>query len=164
MIGLMRKVLSTCFGIGYIPGPGGTYGSLLTVILLYLFIDKTAAWFVGESVAVFLLFYLIFVFVSFWLCNDTVRNFGKDDPKSVCIDEVAGQLITFLFVPLSGGTLLAGFVIFRFFDIVKPYPIHLFEELEDGVGIVSDDVVAGLMSCVLLNLLVVIYGIIVARI
>ena len=163
LISITRKIFSTCFCIGYIPGPAGTYGSFLTVVLLYYFIDKTKHWFVNENAPIFLLGFIVFLFLGFWLCNDTEKNFGKDDPNNVNIDEVAGQLITFLFVPLSVPVLLVGFILFRFFDIVKPYPIHLFEQLDDGVGIMMDDVVAGIMSCVSLHLLLGAYGIIASR-
>lgn len=162
-VSFIRRAFSTCFGIGYIPGPAGTYGSLLCVILLYLFSDYTKQWFLAENAPLFLLAFIAFVLVGFWLCNDTFTNFGKDDPNKVCIDEFAGQLITFLFVPISFPTLLVGFILFRFFDIVKPYPIHLFEQLDDGVGIMSDDVVAGIASCVSLNLLIFCYGVLAAR-
>ncbi|MDR0304701.1 MAG: phosphatidylglycerophosphatase A [Chitinispirillales bacterium] len=163
-ISIVRRIFSTCFYVGYIPGPAGTYGSFLTVALLYHFIDITQFWFINQNAHLFLLGFTIFVFAGFWLCADTLNNFGKDDPKVVIVDEVAGQIITFLFTPLSAPVLLTGFILFRFFDIVKPYPVHLFEQLDDGVGIMTDDVAAGILSCISLNLLLVGYGFIAARI
>jgi phosphatidylglycerophosphatase A len=157
LISAVRRIFSTCFYVGYIPGPAGTYGSLLAVAFLYYFIDKTQLWFINQNVHLFLFGFAIFVFAGFWLCGDTLNNFGKDDPQVVIIDEIAGQTITFLFMPLSIPVLLLGFILFRFFDIVKPYPIHLFEHLDDGVGIMMDDAVAGIMSCICLNLLLVGY-------
>ena len=163
LIRFIRRATSTCFGIGYIPGPAGTYGSLLCVGLLYYFSDYTRIWFLAENAHLFLLGFIAFVFIGFWLCNDSLANFGKDDSNKICIDEFAGQLITFLFVPLSVSTLLVGFILFRFFDIVKPYPIHHFEQMHEGVGIMSDDIAAGIMACVSLNLLIFGYGLIAAR-
>jgi phosphatidylglycerophosphatase A len=164
LISAVRRIFSTCFYIGYIPGPAGTYGSLLCVALLYFFMDNARFIFLAPNAHLFLLGFIIFVFAGFWLCDDTLNNFGEDDPNKVNIDEFAGQAITFLFVPLSIPVLLVGFILFRFFDIVKPYPIHVFERLEEGVGIMADDVVAGIMACVSLNLLLGAYGIIIARI
>jgi len=164
LISSIRRIFSTCFYIGYIPGPAGTYGSLLSVGFLYYFMDKTQYWFINQNAHLVLFIFILFVFAGFWICNDTINNFGEDDPNKVNIDEFAGQTITFLFVPLSVPVLLAGFILFRFFDIVKPYPIHLFEQLDDGVGIMMDDIIAGIMACVSLNLLLEAYGIIIARV
>jgi phosphatidylglycerophosphatase A len=82
--------------------------------------------------------------------------FGSDDPRQVVIDEVAGQLVTFLFIPLSLKTLILGFFLFRFFDVVKPYPIHKFEALEGGLGITMDDVAAGVFANV--TLIAILWG------
>ena len=164
LVSFLRRTLSTCFYTGYIPGPAGTYGSLLAIAFLYFFMDTVRFWFIGENVPLFLLGFLFFVFIGFWLCNDTLTNFGEDDPNKVNIDEFAGQTLTFLFVPLSVPTLLVGFILFRFFDIVKPYPVHAFEKMDEGAGIMSDDVVAGIMACISLNLLLGAYGFIIARV
>jgi len=164
LISAVRRIFSTCFYTGFIPGPAGTYGSLLAIAFLYYFMDITKYWFVAENAHLFLLGFVAFVFAGFWLCNDTISNFGKDDPNKVNIDEFAGQMITFLFVPLSLPVLIVGFILFRFFDIVKPYPIHVFEQLDDGVGIMMDDIIAGIMACISLNLLLGAYGIIITRV
>jgi phosphatidylglycerophosphatase A len=77
----------------------------------------------------------------------------------VVVDEVAGQLIAFLFVPFNSGWLviLVGFGLFRLFDIWKPYPIRRLEMLESGLGIMADDVLAGIYAAILMSLLVSIY-------
>ena len=82
--------------------------------------------------------------------------FGEDDPSPVIIDEVAGQLVCFLFVPLTLKTLSLGFFLFRFFDIIKPYPVHNMESLEGGLGIVMDDVAAGVLTNV--SILAILFG------
>ena len=82
---------------------------------------------------------------------------GKKDPAQVVIDEVAGQLVTFMFVPASflhPLMILTGFVLFRAFDIIKPYPIRRVESLHGGLGIVGDDIVAGLYAGAVLALVV----------
>ena len=72
--------------------------------------------------------------------------FHREDPSQIIIDECAGQLITFFLIPLTLNNLLLGFLLFRFFDIIKPFPIYKMEELEGGIGITMDDVVAGVFA------------------
>jgi phosphatidylglycerophosphatase A len=88
----------------------------------------------------------IFV-IGVWAASRAERFFGRTDPGHVVIDEVAGQVITFLAQPqASWKWLLAGFVLFRFFDVVKPFPARRAERLPAGWGIMTDDVLAGLYS------------------
>jgi phosphatidylglycerophosphatase A len=81
------------------------------------------------------------------------RVAGNKDPQFVVIDEVAGQLIALIAVPLAWKTFLAGFILFRVFDIVKPPPVRQLERLPEGVGIVLDDVAAGLYALAIMQLL-----------
>ena len=81
------------------------------------------------------------------------RVTGVKDPQFVVIDEVAGQLITLIAVPLAWQSFLAGFILFRGFDIVKPPPVRQLEKLPEGTGIVLDDVAAGLYACAVMHLL-----------
>jgi phosphatidylglycerophosphatase A len=94
------------------------------------------------------------VLVSLLLSSRAKETFGKDDPGPVIIDEVAGQFITFFMVPLSVRTLIAGFLLFRFFDIVKPYPVNDMQQLDDSIGITMDDVIAGVYANISLLLLI----------
>ena len=145
---IVRKIGATLFGIGFIPGAPGTYASLATVIAL---------WFLRPSInglsanplfgdAAMWLIALALVGISIFFSSQPQKDFGDDDPGPVVIDEVAGQFITFLCVPISLPVLILGFLLFRFFDIIKPYPVHLFEQLDRGVGITMDDVAAGLYA------------------
>jgi phosphatidylglycerophosphatase A len=81
------------------------------------------------------------------------RSSGIKDPQFVVIDEVAGQLIALIAVPLAWKTFLAGFILFRAFDIVKPPPVRQLEKLPEGTGIVLDDVAAGVYALLLMQLL-----------
>ena len=81
------------------------------------------------------------------------RGCGKKDPGHVVIDEVAGQLVTFIACPIVWQALLAGFILFRVFDIVKPPPVRMLEKLPGGTGIVVDDVGAGVYALIVLQLL-----------
>lgn len=161
--------VATC-GVGFIPLAPGTWGSGMGV-LLYLgighagdFILNDAGGRVGQVAAsrqMFLttLLLLVIAAVSFagtWAATRTEKLLGRKDPGAVVVDEVAGQLITFLFVPWGAGgwTLLAGFIAFRLFDIWKPYPIRRLEGLASGLGVMADDVLAGAYAATLMSLLV----------
>ena len=95
--------------------------------------------------------------VSLFFSSRSRELFGKEDSGKIVIDEVAGQLITFMFVPLSVRSLIAGFLLFRFFDIIKPYPVYRMEELDDGVGVTMDDVAAGVMANLSLHIVLFLY-------
>jgi phosphatidylglycerophosphatase A len=153
-------LIATC-GVGYIPMAPGTWGSAVGVFL-YMGIsaasEQTFAvglandWPFSSVLAVRTTFLLLaaglVTMAGIWAASVTERLKGRKDPGIVVIDEVAGQLITFLFVPFGAGawTLMAGFLIFRLFDIWKPYPIRRLEILESGLGIMADDVLAGLYA------------------
>lgn len=142
-------LMATFFGIGYIqPGPG-TWASAVTVLLWW----GVSHWLqpgwlvpvaIGASVAITLL----------GIPPSTVvaRESGRKDPGFVVIDEVAGQLIALIGAPLDWKYLLAGFILFRSFDIVKPFPLRRLERLPEGTGIMVDDVGAGLYALVLLQI------------
>ncbi len=89
---------------------------------------------------------IILVAISLLLSSRAGSTFGSDDPGPVIIDEVAGQFITFFMVPISLRTLVAGFFLFRFFDIIKPYPVNDMQQLEGSLGITMDDVIAGVYA------------------
>ena len=80
------------------------------------------------------------------------RGAGKEDPQFVVIDEVAGQLVALIAVPLAWKSFLAGFILFRAFDIVKPPPVRQLEAIPEGAGIVLDDIAAGLYALVVVHL------------
>jgi phosphatidylglycerophosphatase A len=96
---------------------------------------------------------LLVTLVGIPAATRVVRASGLKDPQFVVIDEVAGQLVTLIAVPLSWKTFLAGFILFRGFDIVKPPPVRQLERLPEGTGIVLDDVAAGLYSLIVMHLL-----------
>lgn len=126
--------------IGYLPYAPGTYGSVLACILLYFF----------SSVFTHPLFVLIFIVVSLIVLNSLTLEVS--DPGYIIIDEVAGMFIAMTGQGVTFLSLLAGFVLFRFFDIVKPYPIRRVEALPKGYGILADDIVAGVFANLLLIL------------
>ena len=155
--------IATC-GVGYLPIAPGTWGSAVGVAI-YMSMRAAFLHFLRKTGSldslIFPLFLLIGIFVitgfGIWAATKAETLFGKKDPGAVVVDEVSGQLITFLFLPLgaSFGVIVVGFILFRLFDIFKPYPIRRLEALGGGLGIMADDVLAGVYAATLLQLLLV---------
>ena len=143
-------LIATFFGAGRLkPGPG-TWGSLATVALwavLSRFLP--AAWLIPVNIALALLA----IVVGIPAATQVARASGLKDPQFVVIDETAGQFITLIGAPLAWKSFLAGFILFRAFDIVKPPPVRQLERLPEGTGIVVDDVAAGLYALAVMQLL-----------
>lgn len=146
----IRKTCASCFYLGYVPYAPGTAASLATVIALF-FLKDDLAFITGPENAVNYWWAMITITaISFLICDKGKETFGSEDPKQTVFDEVAGQFITFFMIPINWRTLLLGFVLFRFYDIVKPYPVYRLEELEGGIGVTMDDVAAGVLANVTL--------------
>ena len=132
------------FGSGLIPFMPGTFGSLAAIPMLWL----TAT----LSQPIFIAITLTFCLVGIWFCGKTADDMGVHDHGSIVWDEIAGMYITFLFLPISWIHLTLGFLLFRFFDILKPWPIGPVDKnVHGGAGIMLDDILAGLMSCACLH-------------
>ena len=144
----IRKAGASLFFLGFIPFAPGTIGSAATVAGIWYLHQhpRWSLWFNADKPLIWWGSAIILVFISLLLSSRAKETFGKDDPGSVIIDEVAGQFITFFMVPLSIRTLIAGFFLFRFFDIVKPFPVNDMQQLDDNVGITMDDVIAGVYA------------------
>jgi phosphatidylglycerophosphatase A len=159
-------------GVGLAPVAPGTLGAAVGVGL-YLLLRATSVyvfaaaalrgWSTPSLESVRLSFMLVMLtvltIVGIWAATRTERLLERKDPGVVVIDEVVGQLITYVFVPLNTGwwAVAAGFVVFRAFDIWKPYPIRRLEALESGLGIMADDVLAGVYAATLMSLVTSIY-------
>jgi phosphatidylglycerophosphatase A len=135
--------------IGFIPGAPGTYASFTTTLLYYFAYHHFGRILPALHVSVLCLITLAGILAS----ASISRRTGQEDPSYIVIDEVAGQLLTFLFLPVSFLNLAAGFVAFRVFDMWKPFPIRKMESFENGVGVMADDLLAGVFGNVLLHLL-----------
>ena len=144
------KLIATFFGVGRLrPGPG-TWGSLATVLLWWLLASHLPPL---ARVPVILVLIVIVVAIGIPAATLEERGCSRTDPGHVVIDEVAGQLVTFIACPIVWQALLAGFILFRAFDIVKPPPVRMLEKLPGGIGIVVDDLGAGVYALVVLQLL-----------
>lgn len=142
----MRRLLVSCFGLGWLPLAPGTWGSLPPALLFALMCHFGASAVLISIVMAALVLAGSVICVKF--APAIVAAMDETDPREVVADEFSGQAITFLFiaiVPISNiwVTGLLGFLLFRFFDILKPWPIHKFEKLPKGWGILSDDLIAG---------------------
>ncbi len=162
----LALAIATC-GVGYLPLAPGTWGSLLAVGF-YLFLH--AVWFphtdippgafVSSYLTVQIAVIIAVTLIGVWAASRTERVLRIKDPGKVVIDEVAGQLIALL--PVAGRlwrlgdaiTVGAAFILFRFFDIVKPYPARKFEALHGGLGIMLDDLVAGAYAAAVVAVIV----------
>ena len=140
------KLISSVFFTGYIPITSGTFGSLIIVVLFYIF----PGFFVTLNLAVLLLFLVIIGIWSATVCE----KFWGIDSKKVVIDEVAGMVLTIMFLPLNYKILWTGFFLFRIFDIFKPQPAKAAERLPAGWGVMTDDIVAGIYSNIVLQIIV----------
>lgn len=143
-------LIATFFGVGRLrPGPG-SWGSAITV-LLWAALAYGLAPSLRTPVAIGLA--LLVTLIGIPAATRVARASGLKDPQFVVIDEVAGQLVTLIAVPLAWKTFLAGFILFRGFDIVKPPPVRQLERLPEGTGIVLDDLAAGLYGLIVMHLL-----------
>lgn len=147
---LWATLTATFFGTGLVNRGPGSVASAATVILWW----GVARWLPAPAQpASVIVLALLAVAIGIPAATRMSRATGLKDPQFVVIDEVAGQLIALFYVPVSWQSLLAGFILFRGFDILKPPPLRLLEKLPEGVGIVMDDVGAGLYALAVLHVL-----------
>lgn len=142
--------LALGFGSGLVPVMPGTFGSLAAIPLLLFCMGLTTPSFIAVT--------LIASVVGIYLCGKTADDMQVHDHGSIVWDEIAGMFVTFLFLPLTASTLVLGFVLFRLFDILKPWPIGVIDKrLHGGTGIMLDDLLAGAMACACLHICVTLY-------
>ena len=137
---------ATGLGAGFSPIVPGTMGTLLA-IPFYYFVSSIPS-------PIYELTLVAFFFFSSWISNQAERYWGKKDDRRIVIDEIMGFLVTMLWIPRSPLFIVAGFLLFRFFDILKPFPIRRLERVRSGFGVVLDDVLAGIYSNIALHLVI----------
>jgi phosphatidylglycerophosphatase A len=147
---LWAYAVATVAGIGYLrPGPG-TWSSAVTVLLWWLLARALPP---GWLIPAAIVWAIAATAIGIPAATRVERESGKHDPSHVVIDEMAGQMVALIGAPLGWKSLLAGFILFRVFDIVKPPPVRQLERLPEGAGIVIDDLGAGLYALIVLQLL-----------
>jgi phosphatidylglycerophosphatase A len=138
------KAVSTFFGAGYFPLAPGTFASLVAMLLYKLFL---AEW----SWPCYLLLCLLLVLIGVLASTIYSKQLGQKDPHQIVVDEVCGQWLALFLVPSGWLPVLISFLLFRFFDVVKPYPIRRLEHLSAGWGIMADDLLAGVYAGILVH-------------
>ena len=136
----MRAValaLATSFGVGYVPYAPGTFGSAAGLLFW---------WLLPNSLAIQLAAIVIVFAVGSWSGNVAERHFKASDPPPVVIDEVMGMWITLLLNPVGWQGAAIGFLLFRLFDVIKPYPANRLERLHGGLGVMADDGMAAIYA------------------
>ncbi|TEU05255.1 MAG: phosphatidylglycerophosphatase A [Candidatus Aminicenantes bacterium] len=146
---LLSKIISSFFGAGYFPVAPGTLTSLV-VILAYKFYLFRLSW----SLHLLILFLLFFI--GIYASTKVESESRKKDPRKIVIDEACGQLLVLFRMGDAWFPILSGFLLFRIFDIIKPYPIKKVETLPSGWGIMMDDIVAAIYAGVIINLYLII--------
>jgi phosphatidylglycerophosphatase A len=137
--------ISTSGGVGLFPIWPGTVGAAVGLLVVFVLQHLPLN---GPGLSALLAFSAAAIFaIGVWAANRAEIFFGRSDPRPVVIDEVVGQMVTFLARPhASWRVLVLGFALFRMFDVVKPFPARRAEHLPGGWGIMTDDVIAGLYS------------------
>jgi phosphatidylglycerophosphatase A len=144
--------ISTGLGSGYSPFAPGTAGTALAV-LLFLPFAAFCSTRGGFGLGVYVAGTMMLTAVGVWAATRAEPIFGKKDAGQVVIDEIAGYLVTMFALPATWPWALAGFAVFRLFDIWKPWPIDGLQRLKGGWGVMIDDLVAGIYGCALLHIL-----------
>jgi phosphatidylglycerophosphatase A len=140
--------IATCGYLGYVPVAPGTFGSAAGLVVF-----AAVRW--SGSPALELAVIILLFAVGVWSADAAERHFGGVDPAPVILDEVVGMLVTLAFLPVNITGAVVGFLLFRLFDVVKPWPANRLEALHGGLGVMADDAMAGVYGNVALRLLVV---------
>jgi phosphatidylglycerophosphatase A len=139
---LVGLAIATVLGLGYAPVAHGTFGSAAGLAVWWLLPASP----VVQAVAIVMIF-----IAGSWSGNVAERHFGRSDPGQVVIDEVMGMLITLFLNPVGWIGACAGFLLFRVFDVIKPYPANRLEQLHGGVGVMADDAMAAVYANIALR-------------
>jgi len=140
--------IATCGYLGYVPVAPGTFGSAAGLVVF-----AAVRW--SGSPALELAVIILLFAVGVWSANAAERHFGGVDPAPVILDEVVGMLITLAFLPVNITGAVVGFLLFRLFDVVKPWPANRLEAVHGGLGVMADDAMAGVYGNVAMRMLVV---------
>jgi phosphatidylglycerophosphatase A len=140
----LALIVATAGGAGYAPVAPGTFGSAVGLAIYFLTWRWSPVWQLALLGVVTL--------IGIWAADVAARHFNREDPGQVVIDEVAGQLVTLYLTGAGIWGAILGFFVFRALDIVKPWPARQLERLHGGVGIIADDLMAGVYGHLLLRL------------
>jgi phosphatidylglycerophosphatase A len=140
-------LIATGFYSGYLPKAPGTWGSLVGLILFFLLHTLSLEIYLAVTAGIFV--------IGTFAAGEAEKIMDRQDPGLVVIDEIVGMLITMVAVPATPLFMALGFALFRVFDIWKPFPVNFFDQrFHGGLGIMLDDVMAGIYSLIILQVLV----------
>ncbi len=145
MVKKLAYFIATCGYTGYFPFAPGTVGSAVGVVLYLILHAVGSPWAMGLTI-------VGATVVGIWAAGVVELNQKKEDPSIVVVDELAGMLLSFWLIPLSWLGIVIGFFVFRLLDIIKPFPCRQAERLGGGLGIMTDDLMAGLYTNGILRL------------
>jgi phosphatidylglycerophosphatase A len=130
---------------GRVPIAPGTAGTVVGVLLYFLIMGMTPVWYVALCNLV--------AGIGVWAAEEAEKLLGKKDAPSIVIDEIAGFLLAMFMIPPTWGMIIVGFVLFRFFDILKPWPLKRLEKMHGGVGVMLDDIGAAVYTNIVLQII-----------
>ena len=140
------KMISSFFYIGFFPLASGTFGSLCAILFWWFFVP--------ENLFYQLLLILFIIIIGTITSGIIESNLKLKDPSFIVIDEVAGMFISLFLIPKSFLLYIIGFFLFRLFDILKPSIINSVQKIPNGIGVMADDILAGLVTCLILNCII----------
>jgi phosphatidylglycerophosphatase A len=149
LMNVVALAWATCLGVGYVPFAPGTFGSLAGVVLWYLLPNSPSLHVVAIAI--------VFIIGS-WSSSVAERHFQSTDPAPVVLDEVMGMWITLLMNPVGWLGMTIAFVLFRVFDVIKPYPANKLEHLPGGIGVMADDGMAAVYANLALRVTIYVFS------
>lgn len=137
------EFFATGFYVGYIPPASGSMASLLGLLIYVLF---------HEYIVFYLILTVVFTFIGFLVSGQMEKIVGRKDPSCVVVDEIAGMMIALIGLPVEPAVMITGFFLFRAFDMFKIYPAHILEQKSGSIGIMTDDLIAGVYANAVMHL------------
>ena len=138
--------IATCFKVGYLPLAPGTWGSIFAILVWWVLLKDL-------DLLIFGIVIILFFFIGIIVSNIIIDQNGDNDPSHIIIDELVGQWLALWILPDGYFYIIIAFILFRFFDIIKPWPIRFMEQLPKGLGVMCDDLTAGLITLILIQII-----------
>lgn len=138
--------IATCFKVGYLPLAPGTWGSIFAILVWWVLLKDL-------DLLIFGIVIILFFFIGIIVSNIIIDQNGDNDPSHIIIDELVGQWLALWMLPDGSFYIIIVFILFRFFDIIKPWPIRFMEQLPKGLGVMCDDLAAGLITLILTQII-----------
>ena len=142
MLNFIIKTTTTFLYVGYLPFIPGTFASIVGIILFY---------FVKDNIFLYILLTLILIALGFLFTGRAEKIFNKKDARCIVIDEISGMLLSLIFIPYDIKLVIIAFILFRLLDALKPFPSNRLQNLTGSISIMSDDIVAGLYTNLILH-------------